>query len=105
MKHAEFVGAYRAGKLQFEVDPVIAARMVASRMMLPWMLLPMFSAAVALALTGWLATGALLLAGAICLRWLVRRSAGGYMARRVLDDKEFFEAALAGRALRVLGKP
>lgn len=90
---------------RFQVEPEGAVRFVAAGMMLSWILLAAFGAAIALALSGRTVWGCLVFSGAIGLRWLVRRSAPGYVGRRALQDASFFEQALAARAIRIVGKP
>lgn len=99
MTHAEFVAAYRAGRIRLDIDPAAARRFVSARMMLSWILLPLLGIAVALALTGSFASGAATLAGALAFRWLVGASSAGYVAQRVLSDPAFFAAAQAADVL------
>lgn len=97
MTHAEFVAAYREGRLEVQIDKVAAARLVSTRLMLPLVLLPVFGIAVALALVGYFVWGALIFLAAIGLRYAVRRSAPGFVLQRALADERFYaEARAAG---------
>jgi hypothetical protein len=84
MTHAEFVAAWREGRLRVEVDRKAAARAVSARLMLPFVLLPMMGAGVALALVGRYLIGAAVFLAAFGLRFAVRRSAAGFVLQRAL---------------------
>jgi len=101
MTHAEFVAAYRDGTLRAAVDRDAAARMVSARLMLPVVLLPLFGIAVALALVGRYVVGALVFGAALGLRYLVRRTAHGFVLQRALADERFYDEALAAGLLRL----
>jgi hypothetical protein len=98
--HAEFVAAYREGRLQVRVDPVGAARLVSARLMLPFVLLPLLGIAVALALTGHYVVGALVFLGALGLRYAVRRTAPGFVLQRAVADEHFYAEAVASGLLK-----
>jgi uncharacterized membrane protein len=100
MTHAEFVAAYREGRLQAQVDKAAAARMVSARLMLPFALLPVMGLGVALALVGHFIVGALVFLAAIALRFAVRRSAPGFVLQRALADERFYAEALASGLLK-----
>lgn len=100
MTHAEFVAAHRAGRLRVQVDRAGAARLVSARLMLPFVLLPVFGAAVALALAGYLLTGALVFVAALALRFAVRRSAPGFVLQRALADERFYGEAVAAGLIK-----
>jgi hypothetical protein len=100
MTHAEFVDAYRQGRLKVQVDKPAAARMVSARLMLPLVLLPVMGLGVALALVGYLAFGVLVFVAALGLRYAVRRSAPGFVLQRALADERFYAEALASGLLK-----
>ena len=100
MTHAEFVDAYRQGRLTVQVDKPAAARMVSARLMLPLVLLPMMGLGVALALAGYFVIGALAFIAALGLRYAVRRSAPGFVLQRALADEHFYAEAVASRLLK-----
>ena len=100
MTHAEFVAAYREGRLQVQVDRAGAARQVSARLLLPFVLLPLLGLAVALALVGRLVAGALVFAAALGLRYAVRRSAPGFVLQRALADERFYAEAIASGLLK-----
>lgn len=99
MTHAEFVVAYREGRLRARVDRAAAARMVSARLMLPFVLLPIFGVGVALALMGQYIAGLLTFAAAFALRFLVRRTAHGFVLQRALEDERFYHDAVAAGLL------
>jgi len=99
--HAEFVDAYRRGRLKVQVDKPAAARMVSARLMLPLVLLPVMGLAVALALVGYFFIGALVFLAALGLRYAVRRSAPGFVLQRALADERFYAEALASGLLTI----
>lgn len=100
MTHAEFVAAYREGRLQVQVDRDAAARIVSARLMLPFVLLPVMGLGVALALVGRFVIGALVFLGALALRFAVRRSAPGFVLQRALADERFYADAVASGLLK-----
>jgi hypothetical protein len=99
--HAEFVAAYRAGRVHVRVDRHAAARFVAGRALLPLVLLPFFGLGVALALAGYVVTGTIVFLAALLIRYLVRRSSDGFIVWRALRDAEFYRQAMAAQALCV----
>ena len=101
MTHAEFVAAYREGRLRVEVDRAAAARMVSARLMLPLVLLPVMGAGVALALLGRYVIGAAVFIAALLLRFAVRRSAAGFVLQRALQDERFYAEATASGLLKL----
>ena len=100
MTHAEFVAAYREGRLQVQVDKSAAARMVSARLLLPFVLLPVMGLGVALALVGHFIVGALIFLAALALRFGVRRTAPGFVLQRALEDERFYSEALASGLLK-----
>lgn len=100
MTHAQFVAAYREGRLKVQVDKLAAARVVSARLMLPLVLLPVMGLGVALALLGYFVMGALMFLAAIGLRFAVRRSAPGFVLQRALADERFYAEALASGLLK-----
>jgi hypothetical protein len=93
--HAEFAAAWPEGRLRVEVDREAAARAMSARLMLPFVLLPVMGAGVALALVGRYFIGAAVFLTALVLRFVVRRSAGGFVLQRALADERFYGEAVA----------
>jgi hypothetical protein len=99
--HAQFVAAWREGRLRVEVDRAAAARTVSARLMLPLVLLPVMGAGVALALLGRYFIGAAVFIAALLLRFAVRRSAAGFVVQRALEDERFYADAVASGLLKL----
>lgn len=101
MTHQEFVDGYHAGRLRARIDRDAAARFVSGRAMLPLVLLPVLGLAVALAIVGYMVAGAALFAAALVVRFLVRRSADGFLLWRALRDADFYSQVVAAQVLTV----
>jgi len=101
LTHPEFVAAYQAGRIRVKVDRAAAARFVAGRAMLPLVLLPVLGLGVALALVGYVITGAAIFVAALVLRYLVRRSSDGFLMWRAIQDAEFYRQVMAAQVLTI----
>ena len=101
MTHAQFIAAYEAGRIRVQIDRDAAARFVSGRAMLPLVMLPVLGFGVALALVGYLFTGAFVFAAALLLRYVVRRSSEGFLLWRALRDGEFYEQVRAAQVLTI----
>lgn len=101
MTHAEFVAAYRGGRLRVTVDAKGAAQLVSARLMLPFVLLPVMGAGVALALLGRTFIGAAVFLAALALRFAVRRSAAGFVLQRALADERFYAETTASGLIKL----
>jgi len=99
--HEEFVAAYRAGRVRVTIDRAAAARFVSGRAMLPLVMLPLLGFGVALALVGYIVTGAVIFVAALALRYLVKRSSDGFLLWRALRDSDFYEQVRAAQVLNV----
>ena len=103
MTHAEFVAAYEAGRIRVSVNRDAASRFVARHAMLPLVLLPVLGLGVALALVDYIVTGTLIFLGALLLRFIVRRSSGGFIVWRALQNAEFYRQVTAANVLSIEG--
>jgi hypothetical protein len=103
MTHAEFVAAYEAGRIRVSVNRDAASRFVARHAVLPLVLLPVLGLGVALALVGYIVTGTLIFLGALLLRFIVRRSSGGFIVWRALQNAEFYRQVTAAKVLSIEG--
>ncbi len=101
MTHEEFVAAYAAGRIRVSVNRDAASRFIAGRAMLPLVLLPLLGLGVALALAGYIITGTLVFLAALLVRFFVRRSSGGFIVWRALQNAEFYRQARAAQVLAV----
>jgi hypothetical protein len=101
LPHAEFVAAFREGRIAVRVDPERAPRSVSARLLLPLVLLPMLGLAVALALVGFVIVGLAIGAATVLVRYMVRRSSAGFVLTRSLRHDGFYRDALDAGVLRV----
>lgn len=101
MTHAEFVEAYRHGRVRVTVDRAAAARFVSGRAMLPLVLLPILGLGVALAIVGYVWAGVAVFLAALLIRFLVKRSSEGFLLWRALRDADFYRQVLAAGVLSV----
>jgi hypothetical protein len=99
--HEEFVAAYEAGRIRVQVNREAAARFIAGRAMLPLVLLPIMGLGVALALVGYVWSGAAIFVAALLLRFLVKRSSDGFLLWRALRDAEFYGQVAAAQVLLI----
>jgi len=99
--HGEFVAAYQARRIRVTIDRDAASRFLSGRALLPLVLLPLLGLGVALALMGYVVTGAAVFVAAIVVRYLVRRSSYGFLLWRALRDAEFYRQVVAAQVLTV----
>lgn len=100
MRHAEFVAAYREGRIRVEIEPAAAAKFMSARLLLPLVMLPVLGLGVALALVGWIGTGLSLLAAGILIPRLIKRSAPRFVLTQALEDERFYDEVTAAGILR-----
>lgn len=101
MTHAEFVAAYARGEVKVEIDPQAAARFLSTRLLLPFVMLPVLGIGVALALIGWIITGLAVIAAAIIVSRLIKRSAPHFVLTQALQDAGLYEELTRTNALRI----
>ncbi len=101
LTHAAFREAYAAGRLRIEIDPKRAARFVSARLLLPLVMLPVLGIGVGLALMGWIWTGLAIVAAAIVVPRVVKRSAPHFIVTQSLAEERFYDDAVREGVLRV----
>jgi len=101
VNHEAFVAAYTRGEVKVEVDPAGAARFLSARLLLPFVAMPVAGAGVALALIGWIYTGLAVIAAAIVVPRLIKRSAPHFVLTQALQDERIYDEATRTGALRV----
>jgi hypothetical protein len=101
MTHQEFISAYTSGAVKVEVDPAGAARFLSARLLLPFVAMPVAGAGVALALVGWIYAGLTVIAAAIVVPRLIKRSASHFVFQQVLQDERVYDEATRANILRV----
>jgi hypothetical protein len=104
LNHAEFVTAYRAGRVTVEFDPKQAARLLSARLLLPLMTLPVLGAGVALALLGWLWTGLAVIALGIIVPCLIKRSAPHFLLTQMLDDERQYDEIRQAGVVQIVAR-
>ena len=73
MTHAEFVAAYRDGRIKAGIERKAAARFVSARVLLPFFLLPVLGLGVGIALLGHFIVGAIVFLLGLGVRYAVDR--------------------------------
>lgn len=100
--HGEFVAAYRSGTISVNFDPVAAARFLSARLLLPLFMLPVLGIGVALALTGWIWTGLIVIALGIIVPRLIKRGAPHFLLQQVLGDEDLYRDVLRAGVMHVV---
>ena len=101
MNHAEFVDAWRAGRVRVEVDPPKAGAFLSARLLLPLVAVAVIGLGIAVVLWGWMWLGLAIGALGIVVPRLIKRGAGGFLLAHIVDDAALFESALRTGAVRV----
>lgn len=83
-------------------EPKQAARLLASRLLLPLITLPVLGAGVALALIGWLWTALAVIAAAIIVPRLIKRSAPNFLLTQMLEDAQQYEAICKAGVMQIV---
>jgi hypothetical protein len=99
--HAEFVAAYRGGRIRVELEPGAAARYVSERLLLPIVALPVLGCGVALALVGWTWSGLAVLAAGILIPRQIKRSAPRFILTQAIEDEGIYNEVTMAGILRV----
>ena len=102
MKHADFVEAWRTGRVSVEIDRRRAGAFLAARLLLPFVAIAVIGLAIALVLWGWVWLGLALGAIGIIVPRLLKRGAGQFLMAHIAGDPELFESALASGAVRIV---
>jgi hypothetical protein len=102
LKHADFVAAYREGRICVVFDPARAARLLSARLLLPVMTLPVLGLGVALALLGWLWSGLIVIAIGIIVPRLIKRGAPHFLLTQALSDEQWFDAVCQAQAMQII---
>lgn len=100
--HAEFIAAYRDGSVTVNFDPKAAARFLSGRLLLPLFMMPVLGIGVALALTGWIWTGLLVIALGIIVPRLIKRGAPHFLMQQVLDDGNLYQELLRDGVMQLV---
>lgn len=102
LTHPEFITAYRNGTLIVNFDPQAAARFLSGRLLLPLFMMPVLGIGVALALTGWVWTGLLVIALGIIVPRLIKRGAAHFLLQQVLNDGNLYQELLRNGVMQLV---
>lgn len=102
MPHHEFVAAYRDGAVIVNFDPKLAARFLSAQLLLPLFMMPVLGIGVALALVGWIWTGLIVIALAIIVSRLIKRSAPHFLLQQALDDGNVYRNLQRAGVIRIV---
>jgi len=102
LPHHEFVTAIHEGRIKAHFDPKEAARYVSGQLLLPLVMMPVLGIGVALALTGWVWTGLLVIALGIILPRLIKRSAPHILILQALEDETVYRNLLSTNIMQIV---
>jgi hypothetical protein len=102
MSHDEFIAAYRDGSVIINFDPKAAAKFLSGRLLLPLFMMPVLGIGVALALTGWVWTGLLVIALGIIVPRLIKRGAPRFLIQQALTDESVYQDLLRAGIMQVV---
>jgi hypothetical protein len=105
LDHREFVQAYSEGRVMVNFDPQAAAKFLSAMLMLPLFVMPVLGIGVALALSGWIWTGLLVIALGIIVPRLIKRGAPHFLMQQILDDEGLYRQALHAGILHIVNRP
>ena len=100
--HHEFVTGIHAGAIQVRFDAKDAARFLSARLLLPLVMMPVLGVGVALALTGWIWTGLLIIAAGIIVPRLIKRNAPRLLIQLALEDEKLYQNLLRAQVMQIV---
>jgi hypothetical protein len=90
LTHREFVAAFHNDAITVTFDAKGAARFLSARLLLPLFMMPVLGIGVALALTGWIWTGLIVIALGIITPRLIKRGAPRFLMHQMMDDENLY---------------
>ncbi len=105
LTHREFVQAYGEGRIIVNFDPQAAAKFLSARLLLPLFMMPVLGIGVALALSGWIWTGLLVIALGIVVPRLIKRGAPAFLMQQMLGDEGLYRDAAHAGIMHVVSRP
>ncbi|MCW5575252.1 MAG: hypothetical protein KIT13_04085 [Burkholderiales bacterium] len=102
--HHEFVQAYGEGRIIVNFDPQAAAKFLSARLLLPLFMMPVLGIGVALALSGWIWTGLLVIALGIVVPRLIKRGAPSFLMQQMMTDEGLYREALHAGIMRIVSR-
>ena len=102
MTHAEFVAAWREGRVNVAIDPAPAAAFLSARLLLPFVAVAVIGIGIGLVLWGriWLGLGVGALG--ILVPRLIKRGARGFLLGHIATDPELYAAGVAAGVIRIV---
>lgn len=104
LDHAGFLAAYRSGSVVVNFDPKAAAAFLSARLLLPLFMLPVLGIGVALALTGWIWGGLIVIALGILVPRLIKRGAPHFLLQQIMNDPALYEELLRRGVMETVRK-
>ncbi len=101
LSHREFVAAFHNDTITVTFDPKGAARFLSARLLLPLFMMPVLGIGVALALTGWIWTGLIVIALGIIAPRLIKRGAPRFLMHQMMDDESLYRDVVRAGIMRV----
>lgn len=102
MTHAEFVPAWREGRVQVAIDAGAAAAFLSARLLLPFVTIAIVGLGIAAVLWGWLWSGLLIGALGIVGSRLVKRGARNFLLAHIATDADLYAAGVAAGVIRIV---
>ncbi len=102
MNHAEFVAAYRDGRITVTFDPKRAAQLLSARLLLPVVTLPVLGLGVGLGLMGWLWAGLVVIALGFIVPRVIKRSAPHFLLTQILEDAQQYDAICKAGVMQIV---
>lgn len=102
MTHAEFVAAWREGRIAIAIDPGAAAAFLSARLLLPFASIAVIGLGIALVFWGWLVVGIVVGAAGILVPRAIKRGARNFLLSQIGTDAELFEAGVGAGVIRIV---
>ncbi len=101
MQHAQFVEAWREGRVMVAVDPQAAPSFLAARLLLPFVAIAVIGAGIGLVLWGHIWTGLAVGALGIVVPRLIKRGAVRFILANLATDEALYADALRSGVLQI----
>jgi len=102
LDHAEFVQAWRRGRVAVRIDPVRAPRFLSARLLLPLVAIAVIGIGIALVLSGQLWLGIAVGAIGILVPRLIKRGAIRFLLAHIGEDADLYRDAVAAGVLELV---
>lgn len=102
LTHAEFVAAWREGRVAVAVDATAAAAFLSARLLLPFVAVAIIGAGIALVFWGWIWTGIAVGTAGIAAPRLIKRGARRFILSQIGTDADLYAAGVAAGVIGVV---